>query len=342
MAENSLLGGLIGVVGGKSTDDKLKQVLSWPRAQGALNSIIKGIGSQQWKDALAKYTGQQEAYQPTRLANVPEYQEQYRNLFNAKSPGIEDFTAAIGAAFAPIREHSKNIVDYGLARIKGLQANQGRGNQGPSAYDTILNSTNSAINMANAMAPAYASVAPYFANMAAGRQSDFDRQLGLLAGDYLNAPADAAAQSNFLPFLAQRQLQGVDLDLLGRAGEMQRGNVAGWQTIPGLKSRIDAADEGVWNTVKNAASVYGSLMGTSSLGGMMGGGTQTASTAPSTNFLQNDYFAQAQQPSYSAPAMQSLYPTSSYGAVPSNALQYNYNTMGLSPAFQQARANPFY
>lgn len=318
MAANSLLGGLVGVIGGKSTDDKLEQVPYWKRYEPALNAIIKGIGGNQWKDALAKYTASQDAYAPIAQANVAKYNEQFQNLFNDQYNPIADYERIRSGNISSLGDYSKNVLDYGLGRIKGQLAAGGYGNTGPSSYDRILNSTVTASNIAPVLNTIYGNLGRDTSLMAAANQDKLNRQLGLLSSDYLNAPADAASQRAFNPFLAQRQLQGVDLDLLGRAGELQRANVAGWQTIPGLKSRIDAADEGVWNTVKNAASVYGSLMGTGSLGGMMGGmggggGSQQQLANNEAARFSQDLTSQGYLSPNStyAPVMRDLYPTTS-------------------------------
>lgn len=331
---------------GEKADDKLKQVPYAKWYEPALKGIIKGIGKQQWKDAYAKYTGAVDAYQPTRQANIPLYQQQYQDVYDTKSPGIEDFTAAISAAFAPIKEHSRDILDYGTAKIKGLLAARGEGNQGLSSSQQILNSTNAAINMANAFQPAYASVAPYFANMAAGRQADVDRKLGLLAGDYLNAPADAAAQSHFLPFLAQRQLQGVDLDLLGRAGELQRGNIAGWKTVPGLSTRLDDSAQGFMNLANFSTSLAGSIAGmgggAGGLGGAMGGGgsQQQLANNEAARFSQDLTSQGYLSPNSTyAPVMRDLYPTTS--TMNTYGQSFNPNALPYTPSATQNPWNPY-
>jgi hypothetical protein len=168
----------------------------------------------------------------------------------------------------------KNVLDYGLAGIKGRLAAGGYGNQGPSSYDRILNSSMATSNIAPVLQTIFGNLGGSAAQSYGSRMATNQNKLALMANDFLTRYADQNAARTLTPYLTGTNIAGSNIGGLNSIIDAIKNGVAGYQLEKGMTSRMNDLDEGTRNTINNALEIYGQVagMGMGGMGGMGGGG----------------------------------------------------------------------
>lgn len=264
MAEKSLIGGLAGLDSGN--DDNLRRLDYAPGVTKMLGQYKSFFDPKALRDIIAQYTSAYNANAPEAAANAEYYKTAGKSIFEDPSTYLGDYEKLRGGNLDALNGVYKNVLDYGLAGIKGRLAAGGYGNQGPSSYDRILNAQMTTSNIAPVLQTIFGNLGGSAAQSYGSRMANNQNKLQLMANDFLTRYADNNAARTLTPYLTGTGVAGSNIGGLNSIIDAIKNGVAGYQLEKGLTTRLDESAEGVQNAMKFASQFMGGGMG-----GMMGG-----------------------------------------------------------------------
>jgi len=282
----SIGGSLAGLIGGESTDDKLKPRYYLPGLYWRSRNLTRLIDP---KDIQSAYDQFKSLYEPNTAratANAPYYENLTKGIFEDKTTPNSIASEYLNTVGDYINRGRNDLGQQAQSLANTDALRMGLGNTAPSTANSIALST----RLGGLFAPLYgagiANSAP-FANAAYGQQKAWDQyRLGQFQNDPLTGYYDRAAYRSFEPLNQLYGGVGRATDALGNIlNRTIIPNVAGYDLIPGLGSRLNNFAAGTMNAVNWGLDTYKSAMGLGGLGGGMGGGTPGAggSMGPAQN-----------------------------------------------------------
>lgn len=278
-APTSLGGAWAGLDSGN--DDNLRRIDYAPGVTRLLGKYKNFFNTKGLKDIIGKYTSAFEANAPEAAENAAYYKTAGKAIFEDPSSFLGDYESIRGGNLDALGGVYKNVLDYGLAGIKGRLAAGGYGNQGPSSYDRILNSQMTTSNIAPVLQTIFGNLGRDAGASYGSKMANNQNKLQLMANDFLTKYADNNAGRTLTPYLTQTSLAGNNIGGLNGIIDAIKNGVAGYQLEKGLTSRLNDFDEGHLNTMNNALEIYGKVagMGMGGMGGGMGGAGAAAGAA---------------------------------------------------------------
>lgn len=169
------------------SDDNLKPEFY----SSAINNLLTGYGNffnrRDLRQASNAYTSALDSLYPQSSAasNAQYYSGIAKNVIGDPNTYVGDYERIRSGNLGSLKDLYSGILDYGLGGIKARLAAGGYGNQGPSSYDRILNSTLATSNIGPVLSTIYSGLAPAAAQSYGSREAHNQNLLALLASDPL-------------------------------------------------------------------------------------------------------------------------------------------------------------
>lgn len=274
-----------------SDDNLVAQYYSKP-LNDLLTRYMSFYNKRDLRGASDAYNQALESIYPQSAANANAnfYSDYTKQIIGDPNTYIGDYETIRGGNLAALGDVYKNVLDYGLAGQKARLAAGGYGNTGPSSYDRILSSTMAASNLNPVLNTIFNNLGRE-ATASYGSRVDQNRYLlDLFAQDPLGDYAYNAASRALNPYLTRMGLVGGNIGALGGLGGNIKNNLAGYQLVRGLTSRMQQNEAAQGNdmtgglygqrayagdsssTSKWLLSMIGSYGTSGAMGGMGGGG----------------------------------------------------------------------
>lgn len=329
-------------------EDSLDPTWLDPGVHAHTNWYLKNLKGTDILDASKAFKSAYEANDPLAKENASFYSGIAKGILGNNASQTDVYERMRSGNLASLGDQFKNILDYGLASQKARLAAGGYGNQGPSAYDRILNSTMAGANMAPVLSSIYGNLGRD-ASSAYGADRAWDQyRMNQFAKDPLTGYADAAAYRKLVPVQTSRGLINMDMGTLKNITDVIKNNFAGYKLDPGLASKFNNLAAGVMNMSRfggELMSTYGGGMGggIGGMGGGMGGGGAGSGQQMSPEMAQA-LMASMQRMNQNPPQYGYQNPTGNpyggvYGAETSPMQFYNPN-YGMSYGVDVPYTNP--
>lgn len=297
-------GGLASLIGGKSSDDDLKQLFLNEGFQNAIRAYNKLYRPENlgYQDAANQYSDLYAANTPAAKANAEYYTNIAKGIFSNPASATSTYEQLRSGNLSSLSDVYKNVLDYGMAGQKAKLAAGGYGNTGPSAYDRILSSTMTASNLAPVLNTIYGNLGRD-ATGVFGADRNWDAyRLGQFAQDPLTGYLDTATAGRAInPYMTRVGMLNQGVSGLGGLLPLYQGNSAGFKVVKGLTSRLNDTSTGFMNLANFSTQLGGNIAG---MGGGMGGAAPSGSGGEGAVFTGQSMGGGTAM----APAAQSYYP----------------------------------
>jgi hypothetical protein len=295
----SALGGLVGL--DSANDDDLEPRYYSDLINNKGNAYARLLRPRDLRNAYNEYNQLYRGNDALAQENANFYSDQARGILGDNTRTADTYERLRAGNLSSLSDVFKNVLDHGLAASKARMAAGGYGGSGPSAYDRILNSTMTASNLSPVLQTIYGNLGRDATSAIGGDRAWDSYRMGQFAQDPLTGYVDAATAGRVLnPLNAYRGMINQDVNSLGNIlNNVVVPNVAGYDLIPGLGSRLNNVAAGFMNAYNfgsGAAGGFGGggggMGGMGGMSGMMGGmgGGGMGASQPATNMTPGNYY----------------------------------------------------
>lgn len=242
-------------------DDKTKPVYASDYLNALYNNLAQAYRPKYLNAAVGDYKTALDSLYPQSAANdAANYYSQYtKNIIGDPNTYLSDYEKLRAGNLSSLGNVFKDVLDYGLQSEKARLAAGGYGNTGPSSYDRILSSTRTASNLTPVLNTIYGNLGRE-ATASYGSREDRNRYLlDLFASDPFGRYATTGATRAMEPYLQRLALTNAALQGAGLAGQNVRANIQGYETIPGLTTRLSAIGKDINSAL--TGGLYGQSFG---------------------------------------------------------------------------------
>lgn len=284
----SVGGAIAGLFG---EDDELKARYYSDLINNKANSYARLLKPRDVRSAYEEFDTAYRANDGMARSNADFYSDLSKGILSDGTRTADTYERLRSGNLSSLGDVFKNVLDYGLSSQKARLAAGGYGGVGPSSYDRILSSTMTASNMAPVLNTIYGNLGRDASAATAGDRTWDSYRMGTMAQDPLTGYYDSVAGRSLVPLGEYRNLIDRDIGVMGNAlNNVIIPNVAGYDLVPGLASRLNNLASGTMNLANFGSSLmssYGGMMGGGAggmggmMGGMGGGGSVSTSGYPS-------------------------------------------------------------
>lgn len=288
----SVGGAIAGLFG---EDDELKPRYYSEAINNRANRYANLYKPRELRDAYNEYNDLYRANDGLAQQNASFYADQARGILGDNTRTADVYERLRAGNLSSLGDVFKNVLDHGLASQKARMAAGGYGGSGPNSYDRILNSTMAASNLSPVLNTIYGNLGRDATSAIGGDRTWDAYRMGQFAVDPLTGYVDAATAGRVMnPLNVYRGMIGQDVAGLGNVlNNVVIPNVAGYDLVPGLGSRLNNLAAGTMNLSNFGSSLMsqygmgGMGGGMGGMGGMMGG---MGASQPATNMTPGNYY----------------------------------------------------